>query len=63
MMTQPIKPLQYINPLLLKIAWISSDCFESFSPLSNVWIDQPLMLSSDVTTTQKPGSDFDWLIV
>ena len=45
------------------IAWISSDCFESFSPLSNVWIDRPLIPSCDVTTTRKPGSDFDWLIV
>ena len=25
--------------------------------------DRPLMRSSDVTTTRKPGSDFDWLIV
>ena len=31
-------------------------------PLSNVWIDRLLTPSSDVTT-QKPGSDFDWLIV
>ena len=46
-----------------RVAWISSDCLESFSPLSNVWIDRPLMPSSDVTTTRKPGSDFDWLIV
>ena len=45
------------------VAWISSDCFESFSLLSNVWIHQPLMPSSDVTTTQKPGRDFYWLIV
>ena len=42
------------------LAWISSDCFESFSSLSNVWIDQPLTLYRDVTTTRKPGSDFDW---
>ena len=34
-----------------------------FSPLSNVWIDQPLMPSSGVTTSRKPGGDFDWLIV
>ena len=33
-----------------------------FYSLSNVWIDLPLMPSSDVTT-QKTGSDFDWLIV
>ena len=42
------------------LAWISSDCFESFSSLSDVWIDQPLTLYRDVTTTRKPGSDFDW---
>ena len=41
------------------LAWISDNYFKSFSLLSNVWIDRPLMLSSDVTT-QKPGSDFDW---
>ena len=29
------------------LAWISSVCFESFSPLRNVWIDQP---SSPVTS-------------
>ena len=45
----------------IHVAWISSDCFESFSPLSNVWIDRPVMPSSDVVTTRKPGSDFDWL--
>ena len=28
---------------VIDLAWISSDCFESFSPLSNVWIDRPLM--------------------
>ena len=44
------------------IAWISDDYFESFSPLSNVWIDRPLMPSSDVTT-RKPSSIIDWLIV
>ena len=32
-----------------QVAWNSSDCFESFSPLNNVWIDRPLMPSSDVT--------------
>ena len=31
--------------------------FSSLRPLSNVWIDQPLMPSSDVTTP-KPGSDY-----
>ena len=46
-----------------EIAWISSDCFESFSPLSNVWIDRPLMPPSDVITTRRPGRGFDWLIV
>ena len=46
-----------------EIAWISSDCFESFSPLSNVWIDQPLMPPSDVITTRRPGRGIDWLIV
>ena len=25
------------------VAWNSSDCFELFSPLNNVWIDRPLM--------------------
>ena len=35
--------------------------FKLFSPLSNVWINRPLMLSSDVTTL-KPGSGFDWLM-
>ena len=29
--------------------------FESFSPLGNVWINQPLMPSSDVITTWKHG--------
>ena len=36
-------------------AWNSSDCFESFSPLNNVWIDRPLMPSSDVTHYPKTG--------
>ena len=44
-----------------KLAWNSDDYFELFPPLSNIWTDRPLMLSSDVTTG-KPGSDFDWLI-
>ena len=39
----------------LSIAWNSSDCFESFSPLNNVWIDRPLMPSSDVTHYPKTG--------
>ena len=47
----------------LRLAWNSSDCFESFSPRNNVWIDRPLMPSSDATHYRKPGSDFDWLIV
>ena len=37
------------------LAWNSSDCFESFSPLNNVWIDGPLMPSSDVTHYPKTG--------
>ena len=36
--------------------------YELFSPLCNVWIDQLSIPASDVTT-QKPGSDFDRLIV
>ena len=52
----------FIVKFTCRMAWISSDYFESFSPLSNVWIDRALMPSSDVTA-QKPGSDFDWLIV
>ena len=38
-----------------ELAWNSSDCFESFSALNNVWIDGPLMLSSDVTHYPKTG--------
>ena len=34
----------------LNVVWNLSDCFESFSPLNNVWIDGPLMPSSDVTS-------------
>ena len=37
------------------IAWNSSDCFESFSSLNNVWIDRLLMPSSDVTHYPKTG--------
>ena len=37
------------------LAWNSSDCFESFSPLNNVWIGRPLMPSSDVTHYPKTG--------
>ena len=48
-----------INEIRFDLALISSDCFKSFSPLSNVCIDRPLMPSSEVTT-RKPGSDFDW---
>ena len=44
------------------LARISDDYFELFFSLGNVWIDQPLMPSSDVTT-QKLGSDYDWSIV
>ena len=38
---------------LKHIYWLPEflfDCFESFSPLSTVWIDRLLMLSSGVTT-------------
>ena len=35
---------------------------ESQTPEKDVGINEPLMLSNDVTT-RKPGSDFDWLIV
>ena len=56
-------PHKCLRRRLKSLAWISSDCFESFSPLSNVCINQLLMPSSDVTTSWKPGSDFDWLIV
>ena len=38
-----------------EIAWNSSDCFESFFPPNNVWIDRPLMPSSDVTHYPKTG--------
>ena len=37
------------------VAWNSSDCFESFSPLNNVWIDRPLMPSSDITHYPNTG--------
>ena len=36
--------------------------FVESSSVSNVWINRPLMPSSE-GTTQKPGGDFDWLIV
>ena len=39
----------------MTLAWNSSDCFESFSPLNNVWIDRPLTPSSDVTHYPKTG--------
>ena len=55
-------PFGFLKTYLL-VAQISSDYFESCSSLSNIWIDQPLMPSSDITTIRKPGSDFDWLIV
>ena len=41
--------------MVVHLAWISSDCFESFSPFNNVWIDRPLMPSSDVTHYPKTG--------
>ena len=40
--------IQNNSKFLASLAWISSDCFEPFSLLSNIWIDQPLMPSSDV---------------
>ena len=43
------------------IAWNSSDCFGSFSPLNNIWIVRPLMLSSDVTHYPKTWKWF-WLV-
>ena len=39
-----------------------SRLLESQTPEKDVGINEPLMLSNDVTT-RKPGSDFDWLIV
>ena len=44
-----------LNQSVFQLAWNSSDCFESFSPLNNVWIDRPLMLSSDVSHYPKTG--------
>ena len=40
-----------------KVARNSSDYFESFSPLNNVWIDRPLMPSSDVTHNPTDGTN------
>ena len=40
-------------------SWIFLRFFEQHLPRN----DRPLMRSSDVTTTRKSGSDFDWLIV
>ena len=38
------------------VAWTNSSyCFESFSPLNNVWMDPPLMQSSNVTHYPKTG--------
>ena len=37
------------------LAWNSSNCLESFSPLNNVWMDRPLMPSSDATHYPKTG--------
>ena len=37
------------------IAWNSSYYFKSFSLLNNVWIDRPLMPSSDFTHYPKTG--------
>ena len=44
-----------LNQPVFQLAWNSSDCFESFSPLNNVWIDRPLMPSSDVIHYPKTG--------
>ena len=44
-----------LNQSVFQLAWNSSDCFESFSPLNNVWIDRPLMPSSDITHYPKTG--------
>ena len=52
--TSCCEPL-FLNKWEVYLAWNSSDCFESFSPLNNVWIDQPLMPSSDVTHYPKTG--------
>ena len=46
----------------LLIACLSDNNVETFSLLSNLLVNRPFMLTSDVTT-RKPGSDFDWLIV
>ena len=48
-------------------SWItdSRNCRRHFDVayfLSNVWIDRPLMASSDVST-RKPDGAFDWLII
>ena len=39
---------------LLLVACLSDNNVESFSPLSNLLVNRPFMLSSDVTT-RKPG--------
>ena len=52
-----------LNNRMFFVAWILSDYFESFSPLSNVWIDWPFLMPSSDVTTREPGIDFDWLIV
>ena len=57
----PYNPQNLIH-VSWNLAWISHNYFESFSPLSNVWINRWLMSSSD-TTSPKPGSCFDWLSV
>ena len=53
--TWKVYQFTHLNLSLKVLAWNSSDCFESFSPLNNVWIDQPLMPSSDVTHYPKTG--------
>ena len=45
------------------LAWNSSDCYKSFSPLNNDRLNRPEYRPVTSLTTRKPGSDFDWLIV
>ena len=51
--------LYFLNTIYIKkgkrLAWNSSDCSELFSPLNHVWINRPLMPSSDVTHYPKTG--------
>ena len=43
------------------LAWISYDCFKSFSPSSNVWIDRLFMPSSNITTQNLCSDLVGWL--